>query len=146
VVVAGNYRGDVTPDEAWAVLSSDGKAALVDVRTAAETVFVGLADLSSVGREVIRVEWQSFPSMAVDPEFSSRIDTQLQAADIGPDDPVFFLCRSGARSAAAAAAMTVAGYSHCLNVSSGFEGDPDSDRHRGNINGWKVAGLPWVQS
>ncbi|MGI9402905.1 MAG: rhodanese-like domain-containing protein, partial [Hyphomicrobium sp.] len=27
----------------------------------------------------------------------------------------------------------------------GFEGPLDASRHRGQVAGWKAAGLPWVQ-
>jgi len=30
-------------------------------------------------------------------------------------------------------------------VLEGFEGDRDSNQHRSSVNGWKLAGLPWVQ-
>jgi len=59
---------------------------------------------------------------------------------------VVFLCRSGARSRAAAIAMTAAGFAKAFNASGGFEGDLDALRHRGNNNGWKAAQLPWKQS
>jgi len=62
------------------------------------------------------------------------------------DTPLLFLCRSGVRSAAAARAMTAAGYSTCLNVSDGFEGPMDAQGKRGSQAGWKAAGLPWRQS
>src|SRR5687767_136783 len=104
----GAYRGDVTPEEAWAALSSEAGGALVDVRTTAEWNYVGLPDLSAVGAPLLRVEWQSYPSMQVNPEFVETVDRALRQAGSGPDAPVFFLCRSGARSAAAAAAMTAA--------------------------------------
>ena len=42
-------------------------------------------------------------------------------------------------------AMTAAGYRRCYNVAEGFEGNPDTERHRGKTGGWKAAGLPWVQ-
>jgi rhodanese-related sulfurtransferase len=58
---------------------------------------------------------------------------------------VLLLCRSGARSRAAAIALTAAGYGPCYNVSEGFEGDRDGAAHRGSVGGWKVAGLPWAQ-
>ena len=45
-----------------------------------------------------------------------------------------------------AKAMTAAGFSHAYNISGGFEGDVDQERHRGNRNGWKASGLPWRQS
>src|SRR5260370_22642359 len=60
--------------------------------------------------------------------------------------PLLFICRSGARSAAAAKAMTAAGYSTCLNVAEGFEGPLDAQAKRGSAGGWKGAGLPWRQT
>jgi rhodanese-related sulfurtransferase len=57
-----------------------------------------------------------------------------------------FLCRSGARSRAAAAALTRIGFEKAFNVAGGFEGDLDGEGHRGAITGWKAAGLPWRQS
>ena len=38
-----NYAGDVTPEQAWTLLSEDPAATLVDVRTAAGWRAVGLA-------------------------------------------------------------------------------------------------------
>lgn len=140
------YRGDASPEEAWEVLSSEAGAALIDVRTAAEWTFVGVPDLSGIDAPFLRIEWQTYPSMQVDPGFTTRLDEALTAAGSGPDSALFFLCRSGARSAAAAAAMTAAGYSRCFNVAGGFEGMRDDSGHRGTIEGWKAANLPWVQS
>jgi rhodanese-related sulfurtransferase len=142
----GAYRADVSPQEAWATLSSEAGAALVDVRTTAEWNFVGLPDLSGAGAPLLRVEWQSYPSMQVNPAFVDAVDEALRAAGSGREAPLFFICRSGARSAAAAAAMTAAGYSRCYNVAGGFEGGRDASGHRGTIEGWKAAELPWVQS
>ena len=45
----------------------------------------------------------------------------------------------------AAAAATQAGWTDCYNVLEGFEGDRDPQQHRGTLNGWRKAGLPWVQ-
>jgi rhodanese-related sulfurtransferase len=59
--------------------------------------------------------------------------------------PVLFLCRSGQRSDSAARAATAAGYTRAFNVLEGFEGNKDTDGHRGNLGGWRKAGLPWVQ-
>jgi hypothetical protein len=41
--------------------------------------------------------------------------------------------------------MAAAGYRACHNVAGGFEGPLDDDRHRGSADGWKAAGLPWLQ-
>jgi rhodanese-related sulfurtransferase len=142
----GAYYADATPEEAWKALSSESGAALVDVRTAAEWTYVGLPDLSAIDAPLLRVEWQSFPSMRVDPSFAERTDEALRTAGTPRDAPVFFICRSGARSAAAAAAMTAAGYARCFNIAGGFEGNRDENGHRGTKEGWKAAGLPWLQS
>jgi rhodanese-related sulfurtransferase len=142
----GRYAADVTPDEAWQALESEPGAALVDVRTVAEWNYVGLPDLASAGAPLIRVEWQMFPSGAVNPDFAATLDAALKEHGSGNDSPIYFLCRSGARSASAAAAMTAAGYSRCYNVADGFEGPRDGDGHRGTLAGWKAAKLPWIQS
>lgn len=138
-----DYAGDLSVQEAWALLQSDPRASLIDVRTRAEWSFVGLPDLSEVGRETALVEWQTFPTMQINPSFAADA-----AAAAGPDKsaPVLFLCRSGARSRSAAMALTQAGYTKAYNIAGGFEGDLDGERHRGNRNGWKAAGLPWKQS
>jgi rhodanese-related sulfurtransferase len=142
----GAYAGDASPEEAWEVLSSEPGAALIDVRTTAEWTFVGVPDLSGIAAPLVRAEWQTYPSMQVDPEFTSRLEEALAAAGSRPDSALFFLCRSGARSAAAARAMTAAGYSRCFNVAGGFEGMRDDAGHRGTVEGWKAANLPWVQA
>ena len=138
-----NYAGDVSPTEAWDVLKKDPRAQLVDVRTTAEWNYVGVPDLTNVGRETVLVEWQSFPTMQVNPAFVSDAE---RATSVPKDTPLFFLCRSGVRSRAAAVAMTTAGYTRAYNIAGGFEGDPDAERHRGNRNGWKASGLPWKQT
>lgn len=136
------YAGDVSPADAWAMLQGETHAQVVDVRTTAEWNFVGLPDLSGLNREVQLVEWQSYPTMAANGDFIA----QLNAAQPNKDVPIFFLCRSGARSRAAAIAATRAGYTHAYNIAGGFEGDLDTERHRGHNNGWKASGLPWRQS
>lgn len=142
----GAYQADATPEEAWKTLASEPGAALVDVRTTAEWTYVGLPDLSPASAPLLRVEWQSFPSSQVNPAFVESVDAALRAAGSRTDSPIFFLCRSGARSAAAAAAMTGAGFSRCYNIAGGFEGKRDESGHRGSVEGWKAAGLPWTQS
>jgi rhodanese-related sulfurtransferase len=136
------YAGDLTPAEAYRMLVADPGAVLVDVRTAAEWTYVGLPDLSSLGRTTLRAQWQSFPDGAPNPGFLD----ELSAAGVSTAAPVLFICRSGARSASAAVAATQAGYTHAYNVSDGFEGPLDETSHRGSRAGWKAAGLPWRQS
>lgn len=135
------YEGDLTSADGWKFLEEDADAVLIDVRTVAEWVYVGLPDLSSLGRSVVCVQWRRWPDMDVNPDFAPH----LEAEGVARDRPLLFLCRSGARSREAAVALTDAGFGPCYNISDGFEGDPDGAKHRGNSNGWKVAGLPWVQ-
>ena len=136
-----SYAGDLKPTEAWKLLTENRGAQLVDVRTRPEWMFVGLPDLTSLGRRPVLQSWQVFPGMEIDANFTAELTDQL--AD--KDAPLLFICRSGGRSRAAAAAMTAAGYPRCYNVAEGFEGNPDAERHRGKTGGWKAAGLPWVQ-
>ena len=140
-----NYAGDVTSRECWQALLSDKNAQLVDVRTTAEWSFVGVPDISKLDRSVIFEAWQQFPGMAINQEFAERVQGELHSRGATKGDPVYFLCRSGQRSAAAAAALTAAGFQHAYNVAGGFEGNLDQHQHRGGIDGWKVAGLDWVQ-
>ena len=135
------YAGDVDVAEAWCGVRENSGAVLVDVRTQAEWNFVGVPDLSEAGKEPALVEWQAFPAMEINASFVDAVSS------VAPDKgaPIYFLCRSGARSQAAAMAMTAAGYSACYNISDGFEGPHDAEQHRGSTAGWKARGLPWVQ-
>ncbi len=135
------YAGDISAAEAWERLKADPKAQLVDVRTVAEWNFVGLPDLSSLSRQAHCIEWQSFPTGARNPGFVVEAGQTLGDKSA----PVLLLCRSGARSRAAAIALTEAGFAQAFNIAGGFEGDPDGEGHRGNRNGWKADNLPWRQ-
>ena len=161
---AQGYAGDLTAAEAWALLSRDPDAQLIDVRTAAEAWdllaretdaqlidvrtaaewnFVGRPDLASIGRKAHGVEWQIFPGMAQNQDFVAQAAAVLGGRK---DAPVLFLCRTGGRSRAAATAMAAAGYTRSYNIAAGFEGDLDPEHHRGQKNGWKAEGLPWRQT
>jgi rhodanese-related sulfurtransferase len=132
---------NVAPRKTWEALQSDPQAQLVDVRTDAEWAFVGVPDLSPVGKQAVLIPWQVYPAMQVNGAFAEH----LQKAGITPDNHVYFLCRSGARSMAAAQAAQAAGYAHVYNVADGFEGPPDGEGHRGTVAGWKADELPWRQ-
>ena len=127
------YAGAVLPAEAHALAQSGAR--LVDVRTLAELQFVGTVPGSAA------IEWNSYPQGQRNPEFLAQL-----AKIVPKETPVLFLCRSGARSHAAAMAATQAGWKEAYNVLEGFEGDKDADGHRNTLGGWRKAGLPWVQS
>ncbi len=141
MLVNKGYEGDLTAREAWTFLEENNDALLIDVRTVAEWVYVGLPDLSRLRRSVICVQWQQWPSIQINPDFVKH----LEAEGVDRGRPLLLICRSGVRSRHAAVALTKAGFGPCYNVSDGFEGDLDAARHRGKSNGWKVAGLPWTQ-
>jgi rhodanese-related sulfurtransferase len=144
--VKASYAGDISPTEAWGALAQTPDAVLVDVRTRAEWTYVGVPALDPLGKAPILIEWQSYPTMEVAADFVPRLEAELQRRGAGPQTPIYFLCRSGARSRAAAIAMAAAGHAMSFNIEGGFEGARDSDNHRGTIEGWKAAGLPWMQS
>jgi rhodanese-related sulfurtransferase len=127
------YAGAVLPAEAHALMQAGAK--LVDVRTKPELAYVGKIPGSAA------VEWQTYPGNRENPEFLGEL-----AALVRKDEPVMFLCRSGARSHAAADAATRAGWKEAYNILEGFEGDKDAAQHRNTVGGWRKAGLPWVQS
>ena len=135
------FAGHVSPSIAYAYLK-DNPAYLVDVRSKAEWAFVGTPDMPQAAGRVIFAQWQIFPNMVANENFVS----ELTMAVAERDAPIFFLCRSGMRSQAAARQMTQAGYTHCFNVAGGFEGDADAQGQRGHVNGWKMEGCPWRQS
>ena len=141
------YAGDLTPRAAWDLLEKEKDAVLVDVRSRAEWTFVGVPSLMRMAKAPLFVAWQNYATapdgraqMIPNGEFAASI-----LAAVPKSVPVVFICRSGGRSRAAAIAMTGLGYARAYNLAGGFEGDKDSDGHRGRAGGWKADGLPWTQ-
>lgn len=127
------YAGAVTPAEAHALSRQGGR--VVDVRTKPEWEFVGRPPDATL------IEWNTWPGSVRNQAFAD----ELTAAIPPGDAPIMFLCRSGVRSHHAATLAATLGYTTALNVLEGFEGDKDADGHRGNIGGWRKAGMPWTQ-
>ena len=128
------YFGASTPIETQFIQLNTSSAFIVDVRTRAEWIYVGSVPGS------VQIEWQSFPTGELNSSFLDQLQQNV------PDDAyVLFLCRSGARSHAAASLASNAGFSKAINVIDGFEGDKDTSGHRGKTSGWKFSGLPWIQ-
>jgi rhodanese-related sulfurtransferase len=127
------YAGSVSPQDAWSLVQS-GEAVLIDVRTAEERKFVGHVP------ETKHVAWMTGLSLSRNPRFVKELESKA-----GKSDVVLLLCRSGKRSAAAAEAATKSGFTNVFNIIEGFEGDLDEEQRRGAFNGWRHAGLPWIQ-
>ena len=132
---------NVSPGKTWEALKTEPNAQLVDVRTDAEWNFVGVPDLAAAGKQAVLLPWQLYPTMQRNSEF----EAQLEKAGFTPEHHIYFLCRSGVRSLAAAEAARAAGFPNVYNIADGFEGPPDRAGHRGMTAGWKAAGLPWRQ-
>jgi rhodanese-related sulfurtransferase len=135
---------EVTPPEAWRMLQEDRRAVVLDVRSKVEHDYVGHPP------GAVHVPWQEAPDWKIDPEFVDKARQRLAEAR-GVDSPekdlvVLALCRSGARSRAAAEALAGAGFSYVCNIAEGFEGVLDTERHRSTVNGWRFHGLPWEQT
>ena len=135
------YAGDRDPWNVHDALTSEKDSVLIDVRTVPEWQFVGVPDLSALGKDVLFIEWQSYPEMKINENFVDEV----RAAGVKPEQPVYLICRSGVRSKAAAKALTAAGYHACYNVAEGFEGDKDDRARRGSVGGWRYHDLPWRQ-
>ena len=128
------YEGALLPFEAHALMIEAPGATLIDVRTRAEIDWVGRIPGS------VHIEWMSYPGMSRNPNFLTQLVQQVDREAL-----LMFICRSGQRSHAAAAAAVEAGYTSCYNVLEGFEGEKDPASRRGRVNGWRHAGLPWEQ-
>ncbi|HEY4171446.1 MAG TPA: rhodanese-like domain-containing protein [Rhodopila sp.] len=132
---------NVAPTQTWEALKSDASARLVDVRTDVEWNFVGVPDLDAAGKQAVLIPWQVYPTM----QRNGTFEDDLKQAGLTAENTLYFICRSGARSMAAAQAALAAGFPHVFNVADGFEGPPDAEGHRGGTAGWKADNLPWRQ-
>lgn len=136
------YAGDEECKDVFNILKNDAKSVLVDVRTTREWETIGVPDLSELSKGTVFTEWQTFPTMEVNPNFAEQVDGALKSQGVSKEDAVFFICRTGGRSQSAAIALTQLGYTKAYNVLGGFEGAPDANGERSKVNGWVFEGLP----
>jgi rhodanese-related sulfurtransferase len=72
---------------------------------------------------------------------------RLALRQLGKQDTVILICRSGDRTSRAVNFLTELGYSKVYTVVDGFEGDAIAEGPQAGqrvLNGWKNAGLPWT--
>lgn len=124
------FAGAIDPVSAYEILAAD-MAVLVDVRTIEERQLEGYVPHS------LHVPWKTGAAMLKNPRFLKDLGTKVPREAI-----VLFICRSGKRSADAAAAAAKGGYAAAFNVLEGVDGDADTQEHAA---GWRLRGLPWVQ-
>src|ERR1700727_2380 len=102
---------NVAPTQTWEALLGDANAQLVDVRTDAEWNFVGLPELGASGKQAILIPWQMYPTT----QRNGSFEEHLKQAGLTAEHTIYFICRSGARSMAAATAGQAAGIPHGSN-------------------------------
>ena len=99
-----------------------------------------------LAKSPVLIEWPTYLSGGAASHFASVLRAELEQRGLGENAPLFFICRSGSRSRAAAITMTAAGFANCYNIGPGFEGPLDAAGHRNVVAGWRVSGFPWSQT
>lgn len=132
--------GKVSSSQCWKILQQDSNSFLLDVRTPEEWQETGITDLSAANKEVKLLSWIFFtPYIHHNDHFLSQLN------DIFPNKDVtlFFMCKSGGRSAQASEAAFSNGYKKIYNVEDGFIGNNfDENLKELNTNGWINSNLP----
>jgi len=132
---------NITSIECFNKLSEISNSYLIDIRTKPEWEFIGVPDLSSLNKKTIFISWRMYPEMKI----NSLFENQITESNIKKNDNIFLICRSGNRSFNAAEFLTSRGFTNCINVKDGFEGEIGPNHQRSTINGWKYYKLPWKQ-
>lgn len=130
----------ISPQNAFELLKNQKNSVLIDVRTNEELSFVGVVNASSFENRLIFLAWQTLPQMQQNQNFANDLLTK-----VNKDNEVLFLCRTGGRSNQSAQLASTLGFKKTYNIINGFEGDLNSQNHRGLVNGWKASNLPWEQ-
>lgn len=133
----------IDSQKAWDILSREEESCLVDVRTEAEWMFVGVPNLKKINKKLVLISWLEFPQMNLNPTFIEDLTSLIK----NKFAKLFFICRSGGRSAHAAEYAEKHGFKNCYNILDGFEGGIDEkSKHRNEVSGWRFNNLPWEQS
>lgn len=138
---------EVDPAEAYDLLSESEDAVLIDVRTRQEWAGTGVPDVSETGCPLWTVEWITLPERTLNMAFLEELEGLSAGAFPAR---MFFICKSGVRSMAAAGVVCRAAAERgesvkCWNVAEGFEGNMHPSFAAGGQNGWRSRGLPCRQ-
>ncbi len=146
----------LSPQEAFEMKSADPDGVLlIDVRTRAESQFVGFTDYADVNIPVFLFsdEWKDYNDgvhgayrKIYNKDFVAAVDNFVASRSKTRSVPIILMCQSGGRSPYAARALHDAGYETVYFQVEGFEGlkaKDGPDKGKRVINGWKNAGLPW---
>jgi rhodanese-related sulfurtransferase len=145
----------LTAVEAAAMKRADpAKVLLIDVRTRAEAMLLGMPTLADHLVPVLDfpAKWEWSPDQGeylqqANPRFVQDVEKRLAASGLTKNDPVILICRSGIRSNSAAGLLSLYGFKKAYTVIDGYEGDeaktgPQAGQR--TVNGWKNAKLPWT--
>jgi rhodanese-related sulfurtransferase len=146
----------MTPKEALDAKRAGGdKVLLIDVRTRAEAMFVGMPKVADALVPYVELpefmnEWdekRSAYAVQINNDFLPELQRRMHDKGATRDSTIILLCRSGDRSSKAADFLASQGFSKVYSVPEGFEGDVAKDGPMAGqrvVNGWKIAGLEWT--
>jgi rhodanese-related sulfurtransferase len=146
----------MTPKQALDTKREGGdKVLLIDVRTRAEAMFVGMPKIADALVPYVELpefmnDWddkRSVYAVSLNNDFLPELQRRMEQKGATKDSTIILLCRSGDRSARAADFLASQGFAKVYSVPEGFEGDPAKDGPQAGqrvVNGWKVAGLEWT--
>ena len=120
-------------------LQANANAVLIDCRTKAEWVYVGVPVLPDNSQNTNFIEWIDTNGQP-NPDFLSAVRKIAST-----DTPLYLICSSGVRSAAACQLLAESGFTTLVNIEDGFEGEVGPKGRRASVNGWKYSNLPWKQ-
>lgn len=156
------YKGDITPSEAFVRASAEANVYILDVRTGQEWRWVGhpgpngLADSKGKGLafnsggeldgKVVNIAYlldNGAGMLVANPAFDTDVIDRFSTNDI-----LLTLCRTGGRALTAAQELGVLGYT-TYRIEHGFQGDandktkPGPDTLYRDVNGWVNNKLPY---
>ena len=134
---------DISPIDAYDLISQDPRAILIDIRSSMEYLFVG----HPVG--AVHVPWIDEPDWEVNPHFAAEIRKLVLGGAVCASEegcaPIILICRSGKRSQEAGKLLLTEGLVNIYHIDEGFEGELNEYHQRSSVGGWRFHGLPWEQ-
>ncbi len=127
---------NIYPGDSYSAAVNNG-AHIIDVRTAAEFIWVGHPNVPNV----VNISWkiEKKDKFITNPSFVTDVNNIFGE---NKDAHLILMCRSGVRSVDAAKALEAAGYTHVSNMLEGFEGEGKDQYGYRTMDGWKNSGLP----